>query len=131
MIASLVIYSRQLLPKPQDEPQIFSVEPDLTLEWLTRRLRALGLICDGATVAKKTRSLSLVDVTVFAQRYRLRSAVGDCSAASTTVTLQKTVPLIDRMLGKGELDASDAFVRVLQDVLEREAVVLRVEVDWS
>lgn len=74
---------------------------------------------------------ALVDVTVFEQRYRLKSMRDDCSEQSTTVRLQKRVRIVDRLLGRDTFDANDAFVRVLQDVLEREAFVDQVNVTWS
>lgn len=100
------------------------------LEWLGGRLRELGL-CQESTVTQRRGQPSL-DATVFAQRYRLLSLVGKPPEETIVLSLIKRSQTIDRLLGREPFDANDAFARVLQDVLEREAsgVQAKVSVLW-
>ena len=45
-----------------------------------------------------------------------------------TLRLQRASQLVDSLLGRSPFDSSDAFARVLQDMLEREAALVAAEV---
>ena len=140
MIASLIISARQLPQSRDRDSESFFAAPAQTLDLLATRLRALGLIAGTVPAVQRSKPRRLsksgvkssIDVTVFAQRYRLETTDNDSSEAAVTValTLKKLSSVLDRLLGKDAFDANDAFVRLLQDVLEREPYVEQVEVQW-
>jgi len=93
------------------------------LGWLVQRLVALGL---AAEVLLQPNGASLYfDATVFAEPYRFQ-----CPPAQSADGLQGTVwrlqvtaqrSFIDKLLGRGELTADSALLRIIIEWLQREA----------
>ncbi len=104
--------------------------PEVALHWVARRLSELGISDECAVIAKAKKST--LEVTVFDQRYRLSGLNRECLPETMTLRLQKSSQLIDSLLGRTPFDSGDAFARVLQEMLEREAamVAAKVEVLW-
>ena len=100
--------------------------PEVALQWVAARLSELGLASECAVVARAKKST--LDVTVFEQRYRLSGLNSECLTEAMTLRLHRASQLIDRLLGRPPFDSSDAFARVLQDMLEREAALVAAKV---
>jgi|GEM_PF-6504262 len=100
---------------------------EIALKWVASRLSELGIARDCALVARAKKST--LDVTVFDQRYRLSGLNRECLPAAMTLRLQKASQFVDSLLGRSPFDSGDAFARVLQEMLEREAALVAAKVD--
>ena len=119
MKASFEISTTEILP--------WEGSPEAALQWVARRLSKLGLVGECRVVARAKKST--LDVTVFDQRYRLSGLNSECLPNAVTLRLQKASQFIDSLLGRSPFDSGDAFARVLQDMLEREAALIAAEVE--
>lgn len=93
------------------------------LDWLAARLGALGLVDE--VVSKSAGANWYFDATVFAERIRFQcppAPVGTQPAGTQwTLSIAPQRSLIDRLLGRGELTADNALLRIVLEWLEREA----------
>jgi len=122
MKASFEILAKETAP--------FEGNPEVALRWVAERLTKLGLASESSVTARAKKST--LDVKVFDERYRLSGLTSDSSPESMTLRLHKPSALLDYLLGRSSFDDSDAFARVLQEMLEREAALVeaKVEVNW-
>ena len=98
----------------------------VTLGFVGQRLTELGLTSDSQFVRRGKKEF--LELTVFAQNYRLQKLPIGEDNQSVELLLTKPGAFIDRLLGRNPFDENDAFVRLLQEILEREMLLLPAEV---
>lgn len=98
------------------------------LSWVAGRLQHLGLVKLDESASSRTNRLEIV---VFAQPYVLRCEHDESAGGEVRLSVRKRHAIVDRLLGRASFDASDAFVRVLLDVLEREPELQQVTLAWD
>lgn len=98
----------------------------VTLDFVGQRLTELGLTSDSQFVVRGKKEF--LELTVFAQNYRLQKLPLRDNDQSIELRLTKPGAFIDRLLGRNPFDENDAFVRLLQEILEREMLSLPAEV---
>ncbi len=104
-----------------DEPlgAVGSSQERALLVWLAGRLMALGLVSDAEV--ESSGPGWILDACVFSEPYRL-----ECSEAHGTseqnwrLSLSAQRSIIDRLLGRRELTADDALLRIVREILERQ-----------
>lgn len=110
-----------------DEPEnpINSLRGHALLSWLRDHCATLGLIA-GAEIKAKDSGWYL-DADVFAEPYRFgcgreqEAVYGQEESEAWSLSLSARRSLVDRLLGRGKLTADNAVLRLLLEILERQA----------
>lgn len=90
------------------------------LVWLAGRLTALGLVSDAEV--EPSGPEWFLDVCVFSEPYRLEcSEAHGISEQNWRLSLSAQRSIVDRLLGRRELTADDALLRIVREILERQA----------